>query len=147
MPSRIRRPVDKEETIQAIIDDQPFATMAAALLFSAAVGYASERRVAFDKGHELLWEPFANAGAGPFLDMLAAAVSDDKEILSTERENERVQLFEEYANGGLEVIRDRLAAKGGSPLDALLGLILEFQVEPEASVEPNLAELAQRLAP
>lgn len=146
MPSRVRRPTDKESVVQAIIDNEPFATMASALLFAAAVGYAYERRVPFDKSQELLWEPFANAGAGPFVDMLAAAVSGDKEVLSSERDDERVQIFEEYANGGLEIIRDRLTARGGSSLDALLALALEFEGQQEAG-EVDLEELAQRLAP
>jgi dnd system-associated protein 4 len=147
MPSRVHRPTDKEDVLQAIIENRPFATMAAALLFAAAVGYAHDRREPFEKGQELLWEPFANAGAGPLLDMLAAAASEDKDILATDRENERVEIFEEYANGGLEVIRERLAARGGSPLDALLGLVLEFEDEHETSDDLNLEELAQRLAP
>jgi dnd system-associated protein 4 len=146
MPSRLRRPVDKEDVVQAIIDNQPFATMAAALLFAAAVGYAHDRREPFDKGQELLWEPFANAGAGPFLDMLAAAVADEKDVLSVERDDDRVLIFEEYANGGLAVIRDCLAARGGSPLEALLTLVLEFEDPPEVGGEVNLEELAQRLA-
>jgi dnd system-associated protein 4 len=147
MPSRVHRPTDKEDVLQAIIENRPFATMAAALLFAAAVGYAHDRREPFEKGQELLWEPFANAGAGPLLDMLATAVSEDKDILATDRENERVEIFEEYANGGLEVIRERLAARGGSPLDALLDLVLEFEDEHETGDDLNLEELAQRLAP
>jgi len=145
VPSRVHRPSDKDDLIQAIIDNAPFATMASALLFAAAVGRANQCRVPFDKGQELLWEPFANAGAGPFLDMLAAAVSDDKDILAGDRDDERVQIFEEYANGGLEIIQDRLTARGGTPLEALLSLTLEFEEEHDVG-EVNLEELAQRLA-
>src|SRR5947209_1766653 len=127
MAHRVRRPADKEDLLKALTEEQmPFSTMAAAMIFAAALGYASGRRSKFEKsGEQIPWEVFANAGAEPFIDMVAAVASDDKEILATERADDRVQIFEEYANGGLEIIRDRLAGSNRAPLDALLDLALE----------------------
>ena len=45
-----------------------------------------------------------------------AANADDRELLAAERHDERVETLEEFANGGLEVIRERINAAGAVPL-------------------------------
>ena len=148
MARRVRRPGDKDELLQALTEnDEPFATMAAAMVFAAAVGHANERRSEFEKTSEQIpWEVFSNSGLESFIDLLAGAVSDDKDILSTDRADDRVQLFEEYANGGLEIIRDRIAGSQRAPLDTMLDLVLEFERRDEAKGKVDLEAIAADLS-
>lgn len=148
MARRVRRPADKDELLKTLTeDDEPFASMAAAMVFAASVGHASDRRSAFDKTSEQIpWEVFSNAGLELFIDLLAAAASEDKDILASDRADDRVQLFEEYANGGLEIVRDRIAGSQRAPLDTMLDLVLEFERRDEAKGKVDLEAIAADLS-
>ena len=108
--ARVRRPAQHEVLIQHLRDEAGFPTMRDVLLFAAGVGVAFERRVPFEKASEpiryevLTSEAFADA----FVSMIAAVNADqDPEILDGARISERLLIFEEYANGGLEYIQEQ----------------------------------------
>ena len=48
--------------------------------------------------------------------MAVASNADERELLAEGRQDERVTTLEEFANGGLEVIRERISAAGAVPL-------------------------------
>ncbi|EFG78011.1 hypothetical protein HMPREF0591_2080 [Mycobacterium parascrofulaceum ATCC BAA-614] len=53
-------------------------------------------------------------------DMIAVAdAPDDPSILATARQDERVQLLEEYAHGGLQVLEEMMSAAGAISLETL----------------------------
>ena len=62
----------------------------------------------------------------------------DLTILSGDRFNERVSIFEEYAHGGLEVLKNELAKSPKPLVDTFRDLILEACPSPEASSAPDL---------
>lgn len=128
MARRVRRASDKDQLLKTLLENQqPFATMAEALIFAGALGFAEDRRSPFEKSSEQIpWEVFANTGSVAIIDMMAAAATDETETLGDDRVDDRLTIFEEYANGGLEIIRDRLAADRRPPLDTLLDLVLEY---------------------
>lgn len=148
MARRVNRPADKDDLLKSLTEnDQPFATMASAMVFGAALGYANERRSPIAKSAEQIpWEVFMNAGLDAFIDLLASGASDDKDILAADRVDERVGLFEEYANGGLEIIRDRQAADHRAPLETMVDLILEFERRDEAKGKVDLEAIATDLS-
>src|SRR4051794_23599153 len=115
MAPRIRRPKDKAELLERLVADggNPFSYLYEVLTFSAALGYSRDRRRPFDKADEpIRWEQFQSHidGADALVDMLAAASTDAADILGDKREEERFRVFEEYANGGLEVLAEELEA-------------------------------------
>ena len=144
MRRRVRRPTDKDQLLRTLVENgRPFATMAHALVFAAAVGYAEGARVPFEKTDEPIpWEVFANTGAEAFIDMLAGVVSDETDILGDDRENDRLQVFEEFANGGLGFLADRLAADHRPPLQSLLDLVLQFEDRRVAKPDIDLEAIA-----
>lgn len=148
MARRVRRPDDKDDLLKTLTEnDEPFSTMAAAMVFAAAVGHANDRRSEFEKTAEQIpWEVFSNSGLESFIDLLAGAVSDDKDILAIERADDRVQLFEEYANGGLEIMRDRIAGSQRPPLDTMLDLVLEFEHRDDGKGKVDLEAIAADLS-
>ena len=148
MPGRIRRPAERDALLKELTDNkEPFASMASAMVFAAAVGFSKGRRIEFAKtSEEIPWEVFVNAGAEPFMDMLAAVVSEDKDVLASDRDEERIRIFEEYAAGGLEIISERVDADHRAPLDTLLDLALEAERRDEVGGEIDLEAIAADLS-
>ncbi|GBE65144.1 hypothetical protein MFM001_16060 [Mycobacterium sp. MFM001] len=110
---RVRRPQQHEALMQELQNDAKFPTYRDILLFAAAVGYRQERRVPFSNagGDPIRYEPTMTAP--PFSDTLinmiaANEVADDPEIMDVTRLEERVRIFEEYANGGLEYLQEQI---------------------------------------
>jgi dnd system-associated protein 4 len=147
MRRRVRRPADKDQLLKTLTENQrPFATMAHALVFASSLGYAEGRRISFDKSSEQIpWEVFANTGAEQFIDMLAGVVADETDILADERVNDRLDIFEEFANGGLELIAERLTSDHRPPLESLLDLMLKYEASRESKPDIDLAAIAADL--
>ena len=91
-------------------------------LFAAAVGFATARRAPLldergrpdgDSGTGIDFATFSGSGAWPgFLNALALVDTGSPECLNSGEENEELRLkaFEEYANAGFEILRDKAAA-------------------------------------
>jgi dnd system-associated protein 4 len=148
MRRRVKRAADTDQLLKDLTEKgRPFATMAHAMIFAAALGYSESRRQAFMKAEEAIpWEVFARISTGPdFIDMLAGVDSDDTDILSDARADDRVEIFEEYANGGLHVIAERMAADDRLPLEVLLDLVLERESADQAKRDVDLGALAAEI--
>lgn len=124
---RIQRASDKESLVQTLTtgENPPFKEIWRLLIFAAAVGQSRGRREslkAVDSGKAIPAAIFANSPAWPgFHYLLALVEKDDSAVLGggDELENERLVIFEEYANAGLSVIQEELE-KGSYLLDAFL---------------------------
>lgn len=127
---RVRRPAEHEQMLKRLAGDEgPFSTLAEVLTFAAGLGYAEGRRVAYQSsGDQIDFEVFQRLGAEPFVEMLAAAAHDDVNILGSERADERLTVFEEFANGGLAILQARLA-HSKADLDSLLTIILDREAD------------------
>lgn len=123
---RVKRPAHHEQLLKRLAGDEgPFGTLAEVLTFAAGLGYAEGRREPLTaSGEQIDFDVFQRLGAEGFIDMLAAAVHDDVTILSDEKGDDRLTVFEEYANGGLSILESRLA-QTQADLDTLLGIVLE----------------------
>ena len=100
-----------EETLQLLKDTGLFVTLRDAMTFSAVIGFREKRRKPLNSTHAkddiqaTVWNESIS------LDLLfCLAVSETKsaEILRAENEKECIKIFEEYANGGLELIQEWL---------------------------------------
>ena len=120
MNTRFSPPRDKADLLKILIDDgSPFNELRDILFFAAVIGWREGRRVPLaGKGEAIRWDTMNNRlGTEEVMDMIAvAANADDRELLAAERHDERVETLEEFANGGLEVIRERINAAGAVPL-------------------------------
>ena len=109
---RARRPQQHEALMQEMQSEAKFPTYRDILLFAAAVGVHQQRRVPFvaSSGDPIRYEVLASPGfSDTLINMIAAnAVSDDAEILDGPRLEERITIFEEFANGGLEYIQEQI---------------------------------------
>jgi dnd system-associated protein 4 len=142
---RVRRSTEKEDLLSSIVEGKPFESIASALTFAAALGYAQGRRVPLanvDPGTNIRWEIFQNDGA-VLAGMIAAGANDDIEIVAPDRVEDRIEIFEEYANGGLEILSEEIAARGArTPREVVLDLVLDAETT-SPSNELDLSVLAE----
>lgn len=140
---RIQRANDKEEIIKSLMSDQVgvFKEIWRLLLFVAQVGMRNDKRLplkAVDAGKGIDQSTFGNCPAWPGVLYLMTLVETQKSgCLSgtAEAEDDRISIFQEYANGGLEILRDFFAGRL-LDMDGLLAFI-ETQRE-ESAGRPDL---------
>ena len=118
--NRIRVAKDKADLVKSlVVSDQttgPFPTYADVMVFAAALGAKRKKRsplgsISTKEPGPIALEVFASRGYDLVLKLLAIADTKDAKILSLfdeKSEEKRVHIFEEYANGGLEILRDEL---------------------------------------
>jgi dnd system-associated protein 4 len=115
------------------------------LLFAAAVGFRNARRVPFSSAsgdpirYETLTSPtFSEA----LIDMISANVHvDDAEIIGSTRIDERLKIFEEYANGGLEYIQEQVNVRHQPAAAVVLDLVTEPLSESGGATPASVDEL------
>ncbi len=143
---RIRRPQEHERLMKELQDAEGgFGTFRDILLLSAAVGYRFERRVAFTKtaGDPIRYETLTGPAFGETLvNMMAANVAeDDPEIMDANRIEERITIFEEYANGGLEYIQEQVNVRHQPPALVVGDLVSEALGDSRGATRASVDEL------
>jgi dnd system-associated protein 4 len=117
---RIRVAKDKAELVKALTSSDgetgPFQTFADAIVFAAALGVKHKKRVPLGEISKrepspIRIEYFASVGNDVVIKLLGMTETQDINILSgyeEEYETQRNHIFEEYANGGLEILQNEL---------------------------------------
>jgi len=119
--SLIHAPVKRsklfEQTLQKLggKDATMFPTLREALTFCAILGYKERRRVPLDSNagtEDIAGAQYQINEAVDMVFALALADSKNSDVLRPDRERDCIQIYEEYANGGLELVQswiDRFA--------------------------------------
>ncbi|MBE9125279.1 MULTISPECIES: DNA phosphorothioation-associated protein 4 [unclassified Coleofasciculus] len=135
--SRIRVAKDKADLIKALVASGdttgPFQTYADAIAFAAALGAKRKKRsplgaIAKKEPAPISIDIFVSRGYEVVMKLLALAETKDAKIISSfdgKWEEERILIFEEYANGGLEILRDEL--RGAVDYSERLVLVLNAE--------------------
>ena len=129
----INRNKEHADIIQKLMAKNPdtgvavFQHIKALQCFAAIVGYDQGRRVKLDRGNteNIEWHTFENTKHTHYIYLIALAESNDVNILKYNVETsesspsgedmDMVRIFEEYANGGFEIIRGWLSKSPGDP--------------------------------
>lgn len=115
--SPVKRSKVFEGTLQKLggKDATMFPTLREALTFCAMLGYKERRRLPLDSSagtEDIAGAQYQINDAVDALFALALAEAKTSDILRPDREKDCVQIYEEYANGGLDLIQswiDRFA--------------------------------------
>jgi dnd system-associated protein 4 len=117
---RIRVAKDKAELVKDLTSSDggtgPFNTFADVIVFAAALGAKHKKRVVLGEISKrepspIRIEYFASMGNDILIKLLAINETKDIKTLSIneeEYERQRNHIFEEYANGGLEILQNEL---------------------------------------
>lgn len=123
MAPRFSPPKDKSDLIKSLSGSgSPFNELRDVLFFAAVLGWQHQRRVPLQgRGETIRWEVFRNrTGTELITDMIAVACApNDPSILAPDRLDERVSVLEEYSNGGLVLLEERIAKAGAVSLETL----------------------------
>ncbi|NEP09385.1 MAG: DNA phosphorothioation-associated protein 4 [Symploca sp. SIO2C1] len=135
--NRIRIAKDKADLVQALTASKettgPFQTYADVVVFAAALGVQGKKRVSLGtiskkEPAPIGLEIFVSRGYDLVLKLIAIAETKDTKIISPSdraAQEKRIRIFEEYANGGLEILRDEL--RGAVDYSEQLLLLLSAQ--------------------
>lgn len=111
----ISNPVNRSKVYEEILQilggagAKLFPTLRDALSFAAALGYREKRRLPLDvkAGKEDIQAQIYNGNdAIDLIFAIGLAEKKSAEILKLENEKECIEIFEEYANGGLAIINE-----------------------------------------
>ncbi|MBB2745043.1 UNVERIFIED_ORG: dnd system-associated protein 4 [Microbispora rosea subsp. rosea] len=142
---RARTPQPHEALITELQTEGTFPTVRDVIVLAAAVGYRNQRRVPFSATgrdpirYETLTVPMFSEA---LINMIAAnVVADDPEIMDATRLEERVKIFEEYANGGLEYIQEQVNVRHQPAAMVILDLVTEALFESSGAKPASVEEL------
>ncbi len=111
---RIMRASDKEGLIEELMSSRVgvFKEIWRLLLFAAQIGVQSKRREplkAIETGKGIDQATFGNSSSWPgILFLMGLAEAGDSRMIegNSDGEDQRIQLFQEYSNGGLSVLKE-----------------------------------------
>lgn len=150
---RVRRPADKDELIAKLAGDEPgtiFSSMKDLFIFAAALAASEDRKTAFVSTSDdpIRLELFKRDTTHELLINVLAVLErpDDPEILRDDREPERVAIFEQFVNGGLEIIQAHLNTHRLIGEDDALNALVNRHIDARQSESDiNLARFADEL--
>jgi len=142
--NRIRVAKDKADLVKALVDSNtttgPFQTYADVMVFAAALGAKRKKRSPLGaitkEPSPIALEVFVSRGYDLVFKLLAIRETKDPKIISLfdeTSEEKRIHIFEDYANGGLEILRDEL--RGAVDYTERILLILSSERFKEESPE------------
>ena len=122
-----------------------FPTIRELLCFAALLGYSEGRRVPLDRDagtEDVSYQQFERGDAEDLIYLLAFAETKDPEILRDGEESRCAEIFEEYANGGLEILRDTMLQSGGEYPDRdILQFLRRNDYLNIEEMEPDVSEI------
>lgn len=152
--AQVRRPAEHTELMDKLLKQTKggaFRTYRDVLVFAAAVGHRSGRRVDFTQSaNPVEWSTLINRfGAEDLVNLIAFSETNDSEIFALNRLAERIKIFETYACGGLEVLAETIKKEALTPGEAVGRLVsreLEFNRDTSMTAgSPDLKELGRAL--
>jgi dnd system-associated protein 4 len=153
--NRIRVAKDKAELVKSLMasaeNNSPFQTYADIILFAAVLGAKQDRRVALGEISKkepspISSEVFISRGYDSVMKLIAIAATENINVISPDRsdvEQQRIQIFEEYANGGLEIIHQELRG-AVDYTDRILLMLSTSPTETETASEFDLRKFLDR---
>ncbi|XZN91496.1 MAG: DNA phosphorothioation-associated protein 4 [Microcoleus sp.] len=150
--NKIRIAKDKADFVKSLtLSDNntgPFQTYADVIAFAASLGNKRKKRLRL--GEISKREPgaidvdiFVSRGYDMVIKLIAIAETKNPQILSHldgELEAQRLQIFEEYANGGLEILREEFRGAADYTDRLLLFLITEKDNQHRSNEEFDLSK-------
>lgn len=138
MTDAIRRPSDFDQMMDdLVLENRLFQTFKDLMVFAAILGY--EKGIYNDcDDYKSIKDPirlavFRGEFDAPIINAIALAHTRDPEMLSNEKADERHKIFECYAYGGLNLIRNQIYECPDRE-QAMIDLVVSFLQPKERSV-------------
>ena len=123
-----------------------FPTIRELLCFAALLGYSENRRIPLDRvagTEDVSYQQLERGDAEDLIYLIALAETKDPDILKDGEESRCAEIFEEYANGGLQILRDAMLQSGGEYPDlVILELLLKSGYLNVEDTEPDVSGIS-----
>ncbi|MAL94587.1 MAG: DNA phosphorothioation-associated protein 4 [Haliea sp.] len=133
MVDRVRKPAKHTETLSFLKDEAGiFDSYKDAMVFAAALGFSRKKSVEFEKSSEPIpLSVFRGEYDAALMNILALSEYEDSAYLEFEGEkfDKKIKLFEEYACGGLDIIRSTIVEPGLDAQSTIVSMILDEEAE------------------
>ncbi len=147
---RVRIAREKAELVQALGDfgdaNGPFQTYADVIAFAAMLGAKYQQRLSLgaisQEPSPISLDVFQSRGYDPLIQLLAIIETQDPHVISpfdSEAGQRRVEIFEEYANGGLQKLQETLRGAVDYTERLLLLLNQERVLKENSEIEFDLS--------
>lgn len=141
MAARVRRPAEFDDMLNELRETGVFPTFKDAMVFAAALGYRRGNRKEFKKNSEPIdLDVFRGDFDRTIMSILAIEEMDNPKMIAPSNEAARVLCFEEYANGGLEILKREIWDGKQDWREGLLSLIQ--REDEEHTMLDDITELA-----
>jgi dnd system-associated protein 4 len=148
--NRIRLAKDKAELVKSLVASKdttgPFQTYVEVMVFAAALGVKNKKRVPLDiisKDLSPLRQDYFTSSFTLLINLLAITETENIKIIGDDNvaDEQRIHIFEEYANGGLEILQNELRGAVDYSERILLILISERYNDSSIEEEFDLSKL------
>jgi dnd system-associated protein 4 len=126
----INRSKVHEKMVQALCmdvlpgtDKSLFPTIREFLCFTALLGFSEGRKIPLDKSagvEDVSYQQFERGDADDLIFALAVAETKSIDVLREGKEGQCAEVFEEYANGGMQIVDEWIKANPGLRADKAL---------------------------
>ena len=151
--SNINRSRNHEDMIQRLAmlklpdaERTLFPTIRELLCFAALLGYSEGRRLPLDPSagtEDVSYQQFERGDAEDLIYLIALAETKDPAVLREGEEGRCAEIFEEYANGGLQILHDAMLQSGGEYPDRdILELLLKSGYLNVDDTEPDVSGIS-----
>ena len=151
--SNINRSRNHEDMIQRLAmlklpdaERTLFPTIRELLCFAALLGYSEDRRLPLDPSagtEDVSYQQFERGDAEDLIYLIALAETKDPAVLREGEESRCAEIFEEYANGGLQILHDAMLQSGGEYPDRdILELLLKSGYLNVDDTEPDVSGIS-----
>ena len=126
--------------VQHLLDQNMFRHGKDLMVFASLVGLSEGRRKPLGKNTlQIFMHVYQSDSMDGFIYLAALAEKKDIECITNENVRESVQIFEEYCNGGLEIIKSWLedTPTDVSGLDTIFDKVSEKLIDKHTSVAVN----------
>ena len=119
-----------------------FPTFKDAMVFASAVGFKRKNRKPFQKSSEPIdLDVFRGDFDRTIMNIIAIEESDDPRMIAPSSEDDRIRIFEEYANGGLDILKREIWDDKQDWREGLLALVQ--REEEQHTILDDITELAR----
>jgi dnd system-associated protein 4 len=148
---RIKRPKDQEERYKKLIDSEEFgifSTYKDVFMASGTVGFMEQKRIEFSSSAEgIPWSVFTLESDEAIINAISLIETEDISILSDDPDtfDKKIQIFEEYAAGGFEILYKLLTNNPKLALTSFFDFIMSMENEVNDK-DRNLKGIADMLS-
>lgn len=148
---RIKRPKNQEDGYKTLIDSEEFgvfSTYKDVFMTSGALGFMEQKRMKFSSSAEgIPWSVFTLDTDETIINAIALAETEDISILRDDPDSfdKKMQIFEEYAAGGFEILYNLVTDNPKVALTSLFDFIMSMEDEVNDK-DRNLRGIADMLS-